>query len=480
MNAKSLTILGIGTIVTALVAMLTLSKSEMLVQATQEHAKLFPNLMASINDVDKVIVKRKDGEYALERKGETWGLAEKGDYPVEMESVRKALIAVANMTTIEGKTSDPSRYDALGVQDPDKEGSKSVLLTLKDKAGKELAALIVGKEHDVKGSMSAQRYVRKPGEAQSWLVDGNVELKEKASDWLQKKILEVKRDRIRSVEVTQPEGELLAVDRAVPEQNDFTLVDIPEGKELIYPTAPGSLSSGLEYVNLDDVEPAGKVDFSQAPGPSAKFKTFDGLVVTVQTKDQDGKSYARFTASYEAPPPEPAKPADEKGDGDKPEDKKPAATKKTPEEVQKEVEDLNARLSPWTFQISSYSRATFAKKKSELLKDKAPPKPPEPTVVPGTEPKKDGADAPKDGDAFVIPGDLPDNVQEGIKKDLEAKGRKWVIGPPRKKPGDATPPAPGATPPAGGQTPPVNPPTPTPVPPAEPPKGDKPAETPPH
>src|SRR5437773_1749751 len=196
MNAKSLIILGIGTLGTAIVAILTLSKNEMLVQANQEKKSLFPNLTTSINDVDKVIVKRKDGEYTLERKG---------------------------------------------------------------------------------------------GEAQSWLVDRNIELKEKASDWLEKKILEVKRDRIRSVEVTQPEGELLAVDRAVPEQNDFTLVDVPEGKELIYPTAPGSLASGLEYVNLDDVEPAAKIDFAQAPGPTAKFKTFDGLVVTVQTKEQDGK-----------------------------------------------------------------------------------------------------------------------------------------------------------------------------------------------
>ena len=40
------------------------------------------------------------------------------------------------------------------------------------------------------------------------------------------------------VEITQPDGEILAVDRASPTLTDFTLVDIPEGKELTYPTAP--------------------------------------------------------------------------------------------------------------------------------------------------------------------------------------------------------------------------------------------------
>ena len=68
----------------------------------------------------------------------------------------------------------------------------------------------------------------------------------------------------------------------------------------------------------------------------------------------------------------------------------------------------------------------------------------------------------------MIPGDLPPNVQEGIKKDLEAKGRKWVIGPPRKKPGDEPATTEGQKPPENPPTPPVTPPT------------DKPAETPPH
>ena len=50
MNAKSLIILGIGTLGTAIVAILTLSKNEMLVQANQEKKSFFPNLTTAINE----------------------------------------------------------------------------------------------------------------------------------------------------------------------------------------------------------------------------------------------------------------------------------------------------------------------------------------------------------------------------------------------------------------------------------------------
>src|SRR6185503_7959922 len=61
---------------------------------------------------------------------------------------------------------------------------------------------------------------------------------------------------------------------------------------------------------------------------------------------------------------------------------------KSAEEIEKEVAELNGRLSKWVYQIPSYNKSSFEKKKSELLKGKTPPAPPEPSkeeTVPGTE-----------------------------------------------------------------------------------------------
>ena len=429
MNAKSLLILAGATAVVAIGAAVTLHSRESAVHAVGQDQKLFPALMSSINDVAMIRVQRKDGAYTLKRDGDRWVLVEKGNYPVDIAPVRKTLIELSGLTTLEAKTTDSARYDKLGVQDVDAEGSTSTLLTLADASGKELAKLIVGKQHQGKGMGGGEIFVRKSGDNQSWLAKGDLEVKEKSADWLDKQILEVKRDRIRSVEITHPDGEVVHVERQKPEENDFVLSNIPEGKELKYPTVAGALSSALDFLNLEDVVPASEVDFKTNPGAVSRFMTFDGLVITVTTKDDKDKTYARFEASYEAPPPEAAAPAateDKQDDANAKDAEKTKHAKKTPEEEQKEIADINARTGPWTYVIPTYNKASFTKHISDLLKDKAPPAPP-----PGSQPPADGADA-SDGenkDSYMIPSDLPPEIQEQIKQHQESLGHKTMPGP---------------------------------------------------
>ncbi|MBK7876763.1 MAG: DUF4340 domain-containing protein [Planctomycetes bacterium] len=337
MNSKTIGILGAALVALAGVTVLTLNHREQSVQSAETRTKLFPSLKASLKDAAKIGVQRKDGSFTLERTGTTWGLAEKGGFPVEGEPVRKALLALAEMETVEAKTQNPTLYAQLGVEDVESEGAKSALVTVQDGAGKELARLLVGKNYESKNyGAPGQSYVRKPGDAQSWLVKGQLELKEKGADWLAKKILEVKRERMRTVSIVHPDGHKVAVQRERPDQTDYTLLDLPEGKELKYATIASTLASGLEYVNLEDVQAAGTVDFTKDAGPVATFTCFDGLEVTVRCKEQDGKTYAQYSAAYVEPPapagPEPEAP------------KEGAPAKKSPDEVKKEVDALNATL----------------------------------------------------------------------------------------------------------------------------------------
>jgi hypothetical protein len=401
MNTKSLTVLGGAAVVVALLAIVTLRRRESAVEASPAGGKLFPELTARINDAASIEIKRKDGVTTLSKSGEIWGLAEKRGYPVDMAAVRKCLIGMSQMTTAEEKTADPALYAKLGVEDPAAEGSTSALVTVRDAGGGTLAALIVGKERTGKSYAGARQvYVRKPDEARSWLANGELGLHEGSADWLDKKILEIKRDRVRAVEVLPAEGEAVLVDRDKPETNDFTLHDIPEGKELTYPSAPSSLGSALEWLNLEDVVPAGEVDVKDGAAATTKFSCFDGLTVTVTTKNVGEKTYARFEASYEPPPAssgppaptesvDPAKPEGEAGDAAQ--EAKPET--KTREEVEKEAAELNARLGAWTFVIPSYNKTSFQKAKSELLKDAAPPPeaPPESSAPPDAEPPQDAS-----------------------------------------------------------------------------------------
>ena len=419
MNTRSLYILAGVTAAVAALAAVTLRHGESSVKGAPAAGKLFPSLAASINDAATLELKKKDGVTTLSRSTEGWGLVEKSGYPVDMAAVRKTLIALTELSANEARTEDPKLYSKLGVEDPDAEASTSTLVTVKDEGGQELASVIVGKEHASRSfSGGRQVYVRKPGEAQSWLATGDLSLKESGADWLDKKILEVKRERVRSVEIRHADGEVLVVDRDKPETKDFTLHEVPEGKELTYPSAPTSVADALGYLNLEDVLPADGMDMKEGTSATSKFSCFDGLTVTVTTKTVGEKTYARFEASYEKPPesagpPAPAdaapasadagnqepKPAGEGEEGagteeaPKP-DEPPKA--KSAEEVQKEVSELNARLSKWVYQIPAYNRSSFEKKKTELLKDKGSEAPGSEAAPPEEDPHAghDHGDAP--------------------------------------------------------------------------------------
>jgi hypothetical protein len=383
--------------------------------------------------------------------------------------VRKLLIALSDLTVVESKTNDPARHSKLGLEEPSAEGATSARVTLQDKGGKTLAALIVGKPHVPKGGgMGTQQlYVRKAQDPQAWLVKGDVELHEDSTGWLDKQILEIKRERVRAVDITHPDGEVLHVERSKPEDKEFVVSGVPAEKDLKYPTVATPMSSALEALNFEDVVPAADVDFASSPGAVARFTTFDGLTIAVKLKEDAGKTYAAFEASYTEPPapvgPVPTADGESKPEdaaASEPDDEKPADARPKPEDVQKEVAAINARLAPWAFVIPAYNRTSFAKRMADLVKDKAPP----PAPVDPNAPDHIDDDQP-----LLIPGDLPPEIQEQIKKDQEARGNKVIISPPKTPPpADETPkdsppeePAPEVKPPAETpppQTPPQTPP----------------------
>ena len=142
----------------------------------------------------------------------------------------------------------------------------------------------------------------------------------------------------------------------------FGAAGIPEGKELKTPGSQESIVSGLGYTTFEDVRKADAVDFAGAaggkPGPKVLFRTWDGLLVTVESAEVDGKTWWKLAAAAD---PEPFK----EGEGDA------AKPKRTAEEVTKEVGDLNARWSGWAYAPVQYKATAFKTRMSEQIKDKS-------------------------------------------------------------------------------------------------------------
>src|SRR6185369_1663257 len=169
--------------------------------------RLFPGLANQVNDASRVIVARKDETVTLAKKGDVWVVTDKSDYPAAFDKIRKLLVDLAELRPLEQKTSTPSMFATLELEDLSTADAKSTLVTVKGATDQDLAALYIGKQRFSRGGNAGDgTYVRKAGDNQTWLAKGKLQADKGVTNWLDKVVVDVARERIAKVTVVQPDG----------------------------------------------------------------------------------------------------------------------------------------------------------------------------------------------------------------------------------------------------------------------------------
>jgi len=371
MNDKTLTKLGLTALVLLGIGLAARDSQGPEKTKISEEAALFPALADELNDVAAISVAHSQGAWSVSRTEEGWGLDSKGGYPVRVEEVRKLLITLSDAEKIEAKTKVASSYPRLGVEGPGKEDSESKLLTLTDANGEAIAAVIVGNRRAGAGDPSY--YVRAADSEQSWLVSGDLTLSEDSDSWLDKKILELTRERIRAVETLHPDMEEVFVARPTKDVEQFEVHNIPEGSELKYEAVAAGMGSALQYLNFVDVQPLTDFEAPEETPVETTFWTFDGLRVDVSIYTVEEKPYATFAVSPggDGPerlattgPPAPAEVGPEPADAAEAPEEEPG---RTDEEIAAEVDELNTQVSGWVFELAPYNKTNLAKHMEDLI-----------------------------------------------------------------------------------------------------------------
>ena len=372
MNPKTLTLLGGATVVVAALAAWFANRDPHGVEASPAaDAPLFGELRERVNDVSGVTITTATESFTLSRGADGWGLADKGGYPVDAGRVKALVLGLSELTLVEQKTANPALFGKLDLQDPgsDPEApSKRVRLT--DPQGSVLADVIVGRASQGGGPGAGTLFVRRAEEGPALEARGRVTIEGRSSSWLDRAIAKLERKRVREVTIAHPDGETLRVYRESPDLQDFQVADLPEGAELSWPGVAGGLAGALEYLNLEDVEPAAEALFDANQAVTATFTTFDGLVVTARTVEQDDKTLLEVAARYDesARSPEPAgPPAAAEGEEGAPAPV-PASIGKSPEEVTAEAGEIRSRVEGWVYVVPGYAGANLRKRMAELLK----------------------------------------------------------------------------------------------------------------
>ncbi|HUC10761.1 MAG TPA: DUF4340 domain-containing protein [Stellaceae bacterium] len=334
MHRRSLILLMSVTVVMVVAAAVALATGGGATSGLGTDQRALPGLAARLGDVASVEIQRTGLTLTFVRQGNAWLTRQKGNYPADGAKVRRLVLALADMTLVEPKTREPALYARLEVGDPGK--GKSTLVTIKDKSGADIARLIVGKHsYDRLGEGNDGVYVRKPGDPQSWLARGSLDVTDEAPNWLVRQIVDVPDSRVAKVVLTQPDGTALTLSRAKPDVK-FALENPPKDAKYKTDTALGEPAMALETLDLDDVQPAAKLPVPDKGVTAAAYTTFDGLTVNVKLFQHDNKSWITLAATSSG--------------------KAAAAAKK-----------LDSRVSPWVYAIPDYKARMIETKLADLL-----------------------------------------------------------------------------------------------------------------
>lgn len=393
MNQKTL----IGLAVAALVAIVIAFAVNRSNQPRSENggeapdAYVVPALKDHVNDVDKVVITGAESKpiATLTRTASGWSIAEKNGFAADTGKLRELLLKLADAKVLEQKTSNKDKYATLGVEDVDGKDAKSVEIEFGGLA--KPVKIIIGNANQHGGT-----FMRRAGEAESWLASGAITIDRKAENWLRKDLADVAATRIASVDITRPDGKNVRIAKTAEGDANFKLGDIPKGREAGSDYAINGPAATLGGLKFDDAVPA-----KDAPpvekSLKARFATFDGLVIDVTAWEKDGKDYAQLSASEDekaasahadagltkSKADDATKPADAKTETPAADPAKDRETKLAA--VKKEVDELNARFKDWTFVLPPYKYAAINKAPDDFLKP----------LEDKNAAKKEGADAKK-------------------------------------------------------------------------------------
>ncbi len=289
---------------------------------------MFPNLAARLQDAAEIDVAHQGKTLVMRRKGDVWGLADRGGYPVQAEKLRAMLTALTELRVIEPRTADPAQYALLGVDDPNAPNSTADLLRVLDASGKPIAALIVGHRRVLtEGDVPDEVFVRRPNEAQSWLAEGSLEVDADPGSWLRLDIMNIDHTRLTHVSV-QRGGTTLSFDAA---KGKLTMTE-PASHPPLDDFKLDELAEGLESLTCEDVVP-GPAPAQGEIGQSV-FATGDGMTVTTRLYSGGKDVLARFDVAGTSP----------------------------------EAKRLNARISGWTYRLASWKESALVPALTDLQK----------------------------------------------------------------------------------------------------------------
>jgi hypothetical protein len=290
--------LGGATLILAILAGLALTQRARNAGPSFEPQPVVPGLADVVNNIGEVMVETRDGVFHARRTDDgNWVMVERNNFPANVAMVRSASVGMAELQAVEPRTAQPELLGRLGLGAPEDDGD-AIRVVLRNREDEIIGDILVGNNQGIADPEGLNRfYVRRTGENQAWLARGSMTVQPDISEWLDKNILDIDRERIRSTSFTPFDGPSFSLSRASEDEQNYVLSDIPGGRELSYPGVTFGPATAISNFTFDDVRLVLEVDFSEAA--EIVTETFDGLRIETRIAREGDTYWASLSASSE-------------------------------------------------------------------------------------------------------------------------------------------------------------------------------------
>ena len=344
-----------------------------------------------VNDVAEIDIKHDTNQLTLVKKSEQdiWRVRERDDYPANFSSISDFLLKAKDLKVVQVEEIGPSQLGRLQLAAAGQGSNSAVVVELKDKTGKPIRTLWLGKKHFRKMPQQQAmqfgeegfpdgRYVMQSTDTKSaLLVADPLNLAEpKPESWLNKDLFKVERPKTIAVTYSEPTNSW-KISRE-NESGDWKFVDGKPDEKLDSMKASGVYNPFASPTLEDVVSKSAKPEDNGLDKPTVvTIETFDDFVYVIKVGKKSGENYP-VTMAVTANFPKERVPAKD----EKPEDK-PMADKAW-NERQKQLEEKLKQTKAyegWTYLIPGWTVETVLKERKDLVaakpeepkKDAAPP-----------------------------------------------------------------------------------------------------------
>lgn len=377
MNRKQFTLLALALLVIGGVGLLAYRNQNASYKRSDDSlsAKLLGNL--AVNDVAQLTIKQGTNELNLAKQGDLWRVKERNNYPANFEQIREFLRQAPDLKFAQKEKIGQSLLARLELTAPGAGANTGTLVELKDKDGKVMKSLLLGKKHMKKPATPSPmggdegwpdgRYVMVGTDLNQVGIISNPlsNLEAKPENWINKDFLKV--ENVRAVAVTT--GTATNDWRAARTNaaGEFKLANLKTGEEADA-NKVSPLGSLLSSASFNDVLPAStdpKTVGLDKP-VTASVETFDDFKYQFKLGKGHGENYhLQLTVSAALPKERTA------GKDEKPDDKT-----KLDKEFADKAKKLEEKLAQekafegWIFTVNKWNVEALLKSRHELLAEK--------------------------------------------------------------------------------------------------------------